>query len=138
MCNTTKANIELDDQPYVKFTIGGDNTFPNGFYANGQWMHGFFTERSSEALHDYFFRELEKSFLRDEVKISLDAAVEIADWENIGSTYASGVFPELTYQAIDNLGMSLGAFIIINGKAETFFENWQDADQVYLSVNVDF
>ncbi|NIV91423.1 hypothetical protein GWN42_01130 [candidate division KSB1 bacterium] len=136
--NVTQTNVELDDEPYFKFTLGGDYTFPNGFYVNGQWMHGFFTERGREALHDYFFLELEKSFLRDEVKVKLDGALEIADWNDIGASYGSGVFPEVTYQAIDNLEMSLGAFMIINGEADTFFENWQQADQVYMSVKVDF
>lgn len=136
--NVTSTNIELDNKPYFKFTLGGDYTFPNGFYANVQWMHGFFTERGSGTLHDYFFFELEKSFLRDEVKITLDGALEIADWDNIRVSYGYGVFPEVAYQAIDNLEMMLGAFIIINSKSQTFFENWQSADQVYLSMKVDF
>lgn len=133
--NVTNTNVELDDKPYFKFTVGGDYTFPNGFYINAQWMHGFFTERGSETLHDYLFLELEKGFMRDEVKITLDGVLEIADWNDIGGSYGSGVFPEVTYQAIDNLEMALGTFIIINGEAQTFFENWK---QVYLSMNVDF
>ncbi|MFQ5799404.1 MAG: DUF1302 family protein, partial [Bacteroidota bacterium] len=81
--NVTSTNIEMDDKPYFKFTLGGDYTFPNGFYVNGQWMHGFFNERGSNMLHDYFFLELEKKFLRDKVKMTLTGAMEVASWHNI-------------------------------------------------------
>jgi hypothetical protein len=129
--------VELDDAPYFKFTLGGDYTFPGGVYLNGQWMHGFFTERGSDALHDYFFTSVEKKFFNDDIKITLGGGLEIAGWNNIGERFGYGVFPELAYQAIDNLEIVIGTFVA-GGKPETLLGAWKDADQAYFRVKVNF
>ncbi len=129
--------VELDDKPYFKFTIGADYTFPGGIYLNGQWMHGFFTERSSAGLNDYLFIRIEKKFFRGRIKIALGGGGEVDDWGAVDKSYGYGVFPELAYLAVDNLEIALGAFIT-GGERQTLLGSWQDAGQVYLRVKVNF
>ena len=134
---TAYPSVELDDRPYVKFTVGGDYTFPGGLYLNTQWMHGFFTERGAEALHDYLFTQLKKKFFNDEVDLALGAALEVADWRAFRESYGYGLFPELIYRPADNLEMTLG-FFIVDGRDGTLFGAWRETDQVYARVKVVF
>ncbi len=129
--------VELDDKLYFKFTIGADYTFPGGIYLNGQWMHGFFTERSSAGLNDYLFIRIEKKFFKDRIKIALGGGGEVDDWGAVDKSYGYGVFPELAYLAVDNLEIALGAFIT-GGERQTLLGSWQDAGQVYLRFKVNF
>ena len=129
--------VALDDKPYFKFTLGSDYTFPGGVYLNGQWMHGFFTERGSAALHDYFFMSVEKKLCNDDIKVTLGGGWEIAGWNNIGARSGYGVFPELAYEAIDNLEIIVGAFVV-DGKPGTLLGTWEDAGQAYARVKVTF
>ncbi len=133
----TFTNVELSDRPYFKFTLGGDYTFPGGLYLNSQWMHGFFTERGGERLHDYFFTRLEKKIFRDKINIALGGALEIAEWQNLGEQLGYGFFPEVAYLAIDNLEIVLGTFVV-SGKNSTLFGAWETADQAYLRAKVNF
>lgn len=129
--------VELDDAPYFKFTLGGDYTFPKGFYFNVQWMHGFFTERGNDELHDYFILRSEKEFWRNNLKIAIGGALEVSDWKSISDSYGYGIFPELIYQAIDNFEISVGGFLV-DGKPGALFGTWKNANQVYLSAKVNF
>jgi hypothetical protein len=127
----------LDDEAYVKFTAGGDYTFPGGWYVNGQWVHGFDTERGSGQLNDYLFVRLEQTFWRDDLKAEAGAALEVADWGRLSDRYGFGLFPAITYQAIDNLKVKTGAFLIY-GKPSTMFGSWKTLDQVFVRFRVDF
>ncbi|MFQ5798064.1 MAG: hypothetical protein ACE5H0_05130 [Bacteroidota bacterium] len=133
----SSQTVVLDDAPYFKFTLGGDYTFSEGFYINVQWMHGFFTERGSDALHDYFFMQLEKGILKDDVRIAVGGGLEVSDWNSINDTYGYGIFPELTYRAIDNLEIAMGTFLV-DGKTAALFGSWKNADQAYIRVKVKF
>jgi len=128
--------IALDDKPYFKFTLGGDYTFPGGYYLNAQWMHGFFTERGS-TLNDYFFARVEKILFNDQLKIAFEGALEVDKWDNVSGNYGYGFFPELTYQGIDNIEFMVGVFKV-NGKSNTLLGQWKNADQAYLRVKVSF
>jgi hypothetical protein len=125
--------IQLEDDPYLKFTIGGDYTFSNGIYLNTQWMHGFFTERGAGELNDYFVARVEKEYFNDDVLIALSNTLEINDWKQLGY----GLSPELTYQAIDNFEAGLGAFLIW-GEEGTLFNSWEELDQVFVRFRLDF
>jgi hypothetical protein len=133
----TETEVALDDQPYLKFTLGADYTFPGGWYLNGQWMHGFFTERGGDNLHDYFLARLERSFLDDEVEIALGGVLEVGRWSDLSQNYGYGLYPEITYRGIDNLEVMVGAFLV-DGKANTLFGSWNGIDQGYLRVKVSF
>ena len=131
------TTVALDDKPYFKYTVGGDYTFPGGWYFNGQWMHGFFTERGQDLLHDYFILLLEKQLLQNRIKISLGGGLEVADWQDTENNYGFGLFPELTYQGIDNLELSVGGFRP-GGKPSTLFGSWESASQIYLRAKISF
>ncbi|MGK7369561.1 MAG: hypothetical protein ACNS64_05050 [Candidatus Halalkalibacterium sp. M3_1C_030] len=124
---------QLDDQPYLKFTLGGDYTFRNGLYLNTQWMHGFDTERGSGQLNDYVVVRVEKEYFKDDVLIALNSIVEMNDWDQMGY----GLSPELTYQAIDNFDAVIGAFMIW-GEGGTLLNQWKELDQVFIRFRVDF
>lgn len=128
--------VALDDKPYFKFTLGSDYTFPGGYYLNAQWMHGFFTERGS-TLNDYFFVRLEKTLFNEQLKIAFGSALEVDKWGNVSENYGYGFFPELTYQGIDNLEMSIGTFLV-GGKPASLLGSWKNAKQAYLRVKVSF
>ena len=131
------TKVALDSKPYFKYTLGGDYTFPGGWYFNSQWMHGFFTERGSDFLHDYFMLLLEKQLLQNRIKVSLGGGLEVADWQQTKDNYGFGLFPQLTYQGIDNLELSVGAFRA-GGKPSTLFGSWKIASQVYLRAKISF
>ncbi|HED07719.1 MAG TPA: hypothetical protein ENI57_06365 [Ignavibacteria bacterium] len=128
--------VALDDKPYFKFTLGSDYTFPGGYYLNAQWMHGFFTERGN-TLNDYFFVRLEKTLFNEQLKIAFGSALEVDKWGNVSENYGYGFFPELTYQGIDNLEMSIGTFLV-GGKPASLLGSWKNAKQAYLRVKVSF
>ncbi len=134
---TAYPSVELDDAPYLKFTIGGDYTFPGGVYLNMQWMRGFFTERGADQLHDYIFVQLKQSFLNGTLDFAMGGGLEVAEWNAVKQTYGLGFFPELIYRPADNLEMTLGAFVV-DGRPGTLFGTWQDTDQLYLRARVAF
>ncbi|MCK4396914.1 hypothetical protein KAW96_10035 [candidate division WOR-3 bacterium] len=127
----------LSDEPYVKFTLGGDYTFKNGIYINAQWMHGFFTERGKDNLEDYCLAGIEKKFKNDEIKIALSGGLEIKDTENIKENHGTVIIPEVSYAPTDNVKLSIGAFFL-DGKPGTLFGGWMKQDQIYLKTEVSF
>jgi hypothetical protein len=124
----------LDGSSYLRSTVGGDYTFDGGLYVNTQWVHGFSTERESD-LHDYLFAYGEKDLFSDRVRLRIGAAIESAN--AFRGAFGYVVFPELTYQALDNFDLNLGAFIVDGGQ-RTLFGAWADVDQVYLRARIQF
>lgn len=124
---------QLEDKPYVKYTVGGDYTLANGLYLNAQWMHGFYTERGSSALNDYYVVQLQKDYLNEDLLVSLNNSMEVNDWKYLGFSLS----PELIYQAIDNFEAGLGAYFVW-GEEGTFYSEWSDLDQIFLRFRVDF
>ncbi|MCH2448530.1 MAG: hypothetical protein MK198_00135 [Gracilimonas sp.] len=131
--NIETRQRQLEDKPYLKFTIGGDYTLSNGLYLNTQWMHGFFTERGSGSLNDYFVMQLEKDYFNEDLLVTLGNSLEVNDWNALGYSLS----PELTYQAIDNFEAGVGAFLVW-GEEGTLFNSWNELDQIFLRFRVDF
>ena len=134
---TPARNVELDFEPYFKYTLGFDYTFPFGLYINNQWMHGFFTERGKAGLNDYFFISIEQPLFDDAIKILLGSVLEIDDWSRVADSYGLGFFPEFLYLGIDNLEIAVGAFVA-EARPGTLFAAWQDLDQVYVRFKASF
>ncbi|VAX16732.1 hypothetical protein MNBD_IGNAVI01-2656 [hydrothermal vent metagenome] len=130
------TTVALDDKPYFKFTLGGDYTFPDGYYLNVQWMHGFFTERGS-TLNDYFFARLEKTLFNDQLKIGLGGVLEVAKWDKISEYYGYGFLPELTYMGIDNIEIAIGTFLV-GGTPFSMLGSWKNVSQAYFRLKVVF
>ncbi len=129
----SSRETQFEDEPYVKFTLGGDYTFSNGIYLNTQWMHGFFTERGAGELNNYFIVQLEKDYFNEDVLITLGNTLEVNEWSNLGY----GFSPELTYQAIDNFDAGIGAFLVW-GEQGTLLDRWEDLDQIFVRFRIDF
>jgi len=129
--------VALEGRPYATWTLGGEYTFPGGWYLNLQWAHGLFLERGADALHDYFVGKLERRLNRETVTLALKGVVEVARWWDPSDHLGIGVLPEVVYAPVDNVDVSLGAFIVGGGSA-TLFGSWGDADQVYLRVKASF
>jgi len=130
------TTVALDDKPYFKFTLGGDYTFPDGYYLNVQWMHGFFAERGS-TLNDYFFARLEKTLFNAQLKIALGGVLEVDKWNKVSENYGYGFLPELSYLGIDNMEIAVGTFLV-GGKPISMLGSWKNASQAYLRVRVIF
>lgn len=129
--------IILPEEPYVKFTLGGDYTFKNGIYINAQWMHGFFTERGRDNLEDYVMVGIEKKFKNDEINLALAGGLEIKDIKDLKENYGTVIIPEVSYAPTDNVELSLGAFFL-GGKTGTLFYTWKEQDQIYVKTEVSF
>ena len=133
-----QRSIALDDKPFFKYVIGGDYTFKNGFYVNGQYLHGFIHERGENNLGDYFIFGVEKKLLNDKIKIiPAGGGIEIKDFGNIKNNYAVIFNPEIEYSPVDNAYISLG-IRIIEGKNTTNFGKVKDNDEVYFKVKYSF
>lgn len=134
----TQKETALDDDPYLKFVVGGDYTFKNGWYVNGQYMHGFIHESGSKNLNDYFLLSFEKKFMNDELKIiPLGFALSVTDWDDIENNYGFAGGPEIDYYPVDALEISVGAYII-DGKGQNLFSQVKDLDEFFFKVTYDF
>jgi hypothetical protein len=130
-------SVTLDDQPYVRSTLGLDYTFGGGWYVNAQWAHGLFFQRGTDNLYDYFVGRVEQSFLRDELRMALGGALEVGSWTGISDNLGFGAFPELTYSPMDNLEWVVGLFLV-GGRGTSLFRAWDETDQLYARVKVSF
>jgi len=133
----TASDTVLLEEPYLKFTLGGDYTMRDGIYLNFQWMHGFFVERGRDNLHDYIVGRMEKNFFKDKLKMGINGLYEIADPENLKDHYGYAVVPELTYKPHDNVEITVGIFSM-EGKGDALLSSWRKMDQAYLKLKVSF
>jgi hypothetical protein len=127
----------LPDEPFVKYVIGGDYTFRNGIYVNGQFIHGFVFEMGRDALHDYFVAGMEKGFRNDELKVTVAGAVEVPDLTDLGDDWALMFMPEFAYYPWDNSEIVTGLRLIW-GEGQTNFGQLADKDEVYLALKYAF
>ncbi len=133
-----KKSIILSKKPYFKYVIGADYTFKNGWYINGQFLHGLFHERENSALGDYFVFALEKRVFNNKIKIiPIGGGVEIRDFNDIKNNYALILNPEISYFPFDNAEINFG-FRILEGKEVTTFGRVNENDEVYLKVRYSF
>ena len=133
----TQTSIALDDEPYFKYVFGGDYTFKNGIYINGQYLHGFIHERGEDNLEDYFMTGIEKKLFNDELNVKIGFGAEIKDFENIKDNLATMIFPEVNYYPVDNTEITIGAYLI-DGKDTTNFGKVKENDEIYLKFKYRF
>ena len=131
-------SIALEEDPYLKYVIGGDYTLSNGLYVNIQFIHGFLHERGVDNLNDYFVFRVEKKFFNDELKIvPFGGAITINDWDDVENSYGFVGNPELTYYPADNIELIMGAFLL-EGKGANMFSQIKDNDEIYFKAKVSF
>ena len=133
----TTDSIVLDKKAYVKFVLGADYTFGNGFYANFQYSHGFFHERGDE-LNDYFFLRVEKSLFFEKLKLApISGAFVITDWSDIQNNYALAYFPQVIYKPVQDLEITLSS-AIFDGEGDNWFVSLKDYNMMIFSVKYSF
>lgn len=129
--------VTLPDEPFVRYVIGGDYTFPGGLYVNGQFVHGFIHELGRDALHDYLVGGIEKKFRNDTIKLTMAAAVEAPDIADVGDDHAVIGMPEIAYYPADNSEIVAGARII-SGKGRSNFGQLSEMDETNLTFKYSF
>lgn len=133
----SQKSTALKDQGYFKYVVGGDYTFKNGLYVNGQFLHGFYHEREKDNLEDYLMLGFEKKFLNDELKITLAGGAEIKEFDDLKDNYATIIFPEISYYPLDNTEILLGVYLI-DGKETTNFGRVKENDEGYIKAKYSF
>lgn len=131
-------SVVLENKPYLKAVAGCDYTFRNGLYVNLQYLHGFIHERGHGNQKDYLMVALEKSYFNNKLKIRpLAGGVAMNDWENPTEDYAVFYRPELFWKGIDNLELSIGAYIF-DGKGDNLFARLNNENMVTIKAIVVF
>lgn len=134
----TQTSVALDDKPFVRYVIGTDYTFKNGFYFNLQYVHGFFHERGQGNLEDYLMTAVEWKSSDEKLKITpLGIGAEIKDFKDIENNYALILSPEISYRPVDSGEITLGARLV-DGKDTTTFGKLKDSDELYLRTKYSF
>ncbi len=130
-----KKDLEGVQKPYLRLVLGADYRFENGLYLNFQFLTQHILGWSEEILFDpeydsYLFLRLSKSFWQDFLEIRLDGTYGI-------TTRAYYLNPEIAYKFRDNWEI-FGGFHLIDGPQGTFFDVYDNNDQVYLGLKVNF
>lgn len=128
----------LEKEPYVKFVLGGDYTFSGGTYLNLQYLRGFLHESGRDELNDYLFVQVERDIRRFDLNLKpLAAGLTMGDRDDARNNYTWFYRPEVSYQGIDNLDITLGAFLA-QGKGEHLLAQLKDKNMLHLKVTAHF
>jgi hypothetical protein len=126
----------IEEDPFAKWTLGTEYTFKGGWFFNLQWVHGFFTEQTGHALHDYLFLVFRKSFLNERLKIELSLGGELDATR--GRRALGGLFHALlSYKPFDGAEVALG-YVMARGEDRVSMEMFEPLDQAYLKIRADF
>jgi hypothetical protein len=131
-------SVALENKPYVKYLLGADYTFANGFYINIQYLHGFVHERGHANLEDYLLVGSELKLLDNKIKIMpIAGAIQVKDFDNIADNFAVVYAPEIAYNPIDNAELAVGTRLI-EGSDNTSFGKLKNSDEVYFKLKYSF
>ncbi|HAJ99810.1 MAG TPA: hypothetical protein DCM62_07280 [Bacteroidales bacterium] len=134
----SQDSLLLSDEPFLRYIVGFDYTFPNGIYLNVQYLHGFFHERGRGNQNDYLLVALERSFFGNRLLLRpLAGGIAIANWDNPNENHALFFTPEIFYRGIDNLELGIGAFIF-DGKGSNIFAGFRHLDMITVSARMSF
>ncbi|MCX6556671.1 MAG: hypothetical protein NTW95_04450 [Candidatus Aminicenantes bacterium] len=143
-------SFRLLEKNYWKYVMGLDYNFGGGFYANLQFLHGFFDEfafsadaekylglgqgRFFGALADYLFGRLEYKSGNEKLKLKASGLLEM----NAAGT-AFALLPEAEFRIADAVVAQLGGFWLLAGDAaETKFGMFKSDSLVFLGMKIDF
>ena len=146
----TATSFRLLAKSYWKYVLGLDYAFGGGFYANLQFLHGFFDEFafSAEAekflglgqgrffgdLADYLFGRLEYKSGNEKLRLKASGLLE----KNAAGT-ALALLPEAEFRIADAVIAQLGGFWLLAGDAaETKFGMFKSDSLVFLGLKIDF
>ncbi len=110
----------LEDSPFFKAVAGVDYTFPNGIYANLQYLHGFLHEYGDN-LNDYLILDANWEIFNNQLRMSpLNAAITVSNWEEPKDSYAILYQPKIEYLPRDNVSLALGLHWVESGVNNPF------------------
>lgn len=125
-------------KPYIKFVVGGDYNFKDGSYLNIQYLRGFIQERGNKNLNDYFFMRYEKKFFNEKLKIApIAGAFIVTDWGKIKDNYAIAYMPQVSYNATDDVEITLST-TIFDGKGDNLFAKLKDYNMFMFKMKYSF
>lgn len=155
MSTPNVQSFPLLEDAYYKYTLGFDYTFGigNGLYWNTQFNHGYYDELdyTSEAdtflglgnpgftgtLGDYYITRFEYSFFHDTLTLTLDALLEVAEYEDFSNNTATVFKPDVEYKPYDNVSLELG-YVMISGARGTKYGGFEDHDVLYVLLKAYF
>jgi hypothetical protein len=130
--------VALASDPYVKFVVGADYTFPGNVYVNVQYLHGFLQQRGAANLEDFFVANLDWKLLDDALTISpLGVVVEIKSWSDVPDNYAVIAAPCVSFKPADAVELKVGAHLIV-GTASTMFGAMSGSNEIFLKATCSF
>lgn len=118
------------DEPYLKYTVGGDYTIRSGYLFQCQIVHGFIDENERALLGNYVVAGFEKSYFTDALRVRLFEAYSASDGGYL-------VTPDLLWYATDSIEVGLGG-IVYGGKSDSKFGGTPSGDQYYLRLRYAF
>ncbi len=146
--NIIYEKFSLLKENFLKFVIGFDYNFGNGFYINFQYLHGFFDElnysdKSKELLgykkgmfngeiEDYLFVSFSYKFNNDSSKIEVGTLYEISDNNSFS------LFPNLEFKIKDGLFLQFGGFFVLSGNKDSKFGNFKNDKMAYSGFKIIF
>lgn len=123
--NYSIESLSIPGYPYVKYTVGFDKNFENGWYINFQYNHGFFDEIGNTGpgrLEDYFMLRLEKKIISGRVTLALTGFADVNDLSDavnspdffsyIGSNTGVLGLASVSYSPVDDLKIETGVYLI--------------------------
>lgn len=132
-------SLILDSKkPYFRAIVGADYHFGKGSYINIQYMHGFIHENGSQNMSDYLFLKFDQRLLDDKITISpVSGAFIVEEWKNIKEHYCVAYMPQIKYNPVPDLELSLTG-VLIKGKGNGIFTALQEYDQIILKATYSF
>ncbi len=131
-------SIVLKKESFVKFVLGADYRFGNGYYFNIQYLHGFIHERGKDALNDYFMGQFEKTLYNEKLKLApLSGGYIVSNWDDTGNNFALIYAPEISYRPNDNAEISI-SYRMLEGKGKNTFATIKNKDELIFKVRFHF
>ena len=141
--------FDLFEKGYFKYVIGVDYHFGSGFYANAQFLRGFFDEADFSAdsktffgistgqffgeLESYFISRLEYGNPAGTLKLGLGGLYEISDKNSLS------LLPTFECKIADGMLIQAGGFLNVSGdENRTKFGMFRNDRIIYLSFKLDF
>jgi hypothetical protein len=143
-------SFRLLEKSYWKYVFGFDYNFGRGFYANLQFLHGFFDEFAFTAaaqknlglgqgmffgaLANYLFGRLEYKSGNEKVKLKAGTLLELT-----AQASAFALLPEVEFRVADALVIQAGGFWLVSGSGdETKFGMFKKDSLFFLGMKMDF
>jgi hypothetical protein len=145
-----ESSFRLLEKNYWKYVLGLDYNFGHGFYANLQFLRGFFDEFAFTAaaqeniglrqgmffgdLANYLFGRLEYKSGNEKIKLKTGALFEMTL-----NASAFALLPEAEFRVADALVIQAGGFWLVSGAADkTKFGMFKKDAMIFLGMKVDF